>query len=107
MSQQVFGTFDDATVGAAARLSVAAWPQSLGKDSLQSYLKNNGWNLTNLPGFVPANDGYYGANSVHAFVATKGDTLAISIRGIEDDSDIVGAYSAARAPLDSYRDILP
>jgi hypothetical protein len=106
MSQNAFGSFDDASVNDAITLSVAAWPDNLGQDKkLATYLHNSGWTLKSLSGFQPDSYGYYTNENAAAFAATKGDTLAISIRGVDQPSsplnlsqDVTFAQDLVAAP---------
>src|SRR5438309_1528949 len=102
MSQHAFGAFDDAAAAASAFLSNATWSDTLGQKTLQTYLdsSNTGWKKQDIPNsYFPAapsydSKGYYTKNNVVAFAATKGDTLAVSIRGIAGLSDVKGEWSA-------------
>ena len=123
MSQQAFGAFDDATVGAAAFLSDAAWSgnDAVGNlkysagdlTSFRNYLQGGGWQLLGadlqtflqFPG-VDQSDGFYKSSNAVAFAATKGDTLAVSIRGIANGYDVPGAWSAVQA-TQYYTNVLP
>lgn len=116
--------FNGEPVADAAFLANAAWagdPNTTpGSPGLATYLSSTGsqvlpdhvgWKpltsaqLKNLHG-LGADDFYRSANAV-AFAATKGDTLAISIRGIQGPFDSQGAISALGDPPDYYQNVLP